>query len=241
MVHFCCVPGCANRSNRETCLSYFKLPIRRRLILKQWVHAIGRKNLPINNSTRICSVHFINVTGRKLRPDEVPSKNLPLRSITVKRTSRKPPKDRPFVEKSLNVTPTDIATDSPLDKCKGTQTEGPNMEEMERLLSEEKQKNAKLTEELTSAENKLTRSQFRLANIKTNDSLICFYTGFSTFFALKCFFDFLGPAVNHLIYSQEGTKTDEGTKRCRPRALSPLEEFFMTMVRLRLGLLEQAP
>ena len=44
------------------------------------------------------------------------------------------------------------------------------MEEMERLLSEEKQKNTKLTEELNSAEDELTGSQFRLANIKTNDS-----------------------------------------------------------------------
>ena len=106
------------------------------------------------------------------------------------------------------------------------------MEEMERLLSEEKQKNTKLTEELNSAEDELTGSQFRLANIKTNDSLICFYTGFNTFFALKCFYDFLGPAVNHLIYSQEGTKTDREIKLCRPRALPPLEEFFMTMIHL---------
>ena len=62
--------------------------------------------------------------------------------------------------------------------------------------------------------------------------LICFYTGFSTFFVLKCFYDFLGPAVNHLIYSQEGTKTDREIKLCRPRALPPLEEFFMTMIHL---------
>lgn len=236
MVHFCCVPGCANRSNRETGLSYFKLPLKRKSILKQWIHVIGRKNLPINNSTRVCSVHFINASARKLRPDEVPSEKLPLRSITVKTTSRKPPKHRPYVEKS----PTNIVMElSPLDRCKDTQTEGPSMEELERLLSEEKQKNAKLTEELNSAEDKQTRLQFRLANIKNNDSLVCFYTGFSTFFALKYFYDFLGPAVNHLVYSQEGTRTDGEIKRCRPRALPPLEEFFMTMIRLRLGLLEQ--
>ena len=38
--------------------------------------------------------------------------------------------------------------DSLLDRCKDTQTEGLSMKEMERLLLEEKQKNAKLTEEL---------------------------------------------------------------------------------------------
>ena len=126
------------------------------------------------------------------------------------------------MEKSPEVTPTNIVIDSPLDRCKDTQTEGPSMEEIECLLSEEKQKNAKLTKELNSAEDK----QLGLANIKTNDSLVCFYTGFSTFFALKCFYDFLGPTVNHLIYSQEGARTDGEIKRCCPRALPPLEEFL---------------
>lgn len=239
MVHFCCVPGCANHSNRETSLSYFKLPLRRKPILKQWIPVIGRKNLPINNSTLICSVHFINATGRKLRLDEVPSENVSIQSINVKRTSRKPPKDRVFVEKLSNSTPTNIVTDSPLQECKGTQTEGLSMEEMEHLLPEEKNKNAKLMEQLSGLESELTRSHFRLANIKHNDSMVCFYTGFITFFALKSFYDFLGPAVNHLIYSQEGTKNDGATKRCHPRTLPPLEESFMTMVHLRLGLLEQ--
>ena len=78
-------------------------------------------------------------------------------------------------------------------------------------------KNAKLTEELNSAEDAQTRL---LDNIKTNDALVCFYTGFSTFFALKWFYDFLGPAVNRLIYSQEGTRTDGEIKRFRPRALA---------------------
>ena len=237
MVHFCCVPGCANRSNRDAGISYFKLLLKRNSILKQWIHIIGRKNLPINNGTRVCSVHFINATAWKLRPDEVPSEKLFLRSVTVKTNSRKPPKHQPFAEKPHEVTPANV--DFLLDRCKGIQTEGPSMEEMECLLSGEKQKNAKLTEELNSAEDAQTRLLFRLDNIKTNDALICFYTGFSTFFVLKYFYDFLEPAVNHLIYSQEGTRTGEETKQCRPRALPPLEEFFMTMVRLRLGLLEQ--
>ena len=68
-------------------------------------------------------------------------------------------------------------------------------------------------EKLSALENELT------VYIKHNDSLVCFYTNFSTFFALKSFDDFLGPAVNHLIYSQEGTKNDGTTKRCRPRTL----------------------
>ena len=76
MVHFCCVPGCTNQSNRDKGLSYFKLSLKRKSILKQWIHVIGRKNFPINNSTDVCSVHFINAPAWKLRPDEVPLEKL---------------------------------------------------------------------------------------------------------------------------------------------------------------------
>ena len=48
MGHFCSVPGCSNRSDRETLRSYFCLPLRRKKLLNIWIHTIGRKNLLIN-------------------------------------------------------------------------------------------------------------------------------------------------------------------------------------------------
>ena len=45
--------------------------------------------------------------------------------------------------------------------------------------------------------------------------------------------------MDHLSYSHDGPIADEQVKRCRSRALPPLEEFFMTMLRLRAGLFEQ--
>ena len=78
MVHVCCVPGCSSRSNREINLSYYRLPLQNKKLLKQWIHKIGRSNLPLNCSTRVCSRHFINAKGRKLRKDEVPSERLPI-------------------------------------------------------------------------------------------------------------------------------------------------------------------
>ena len=77
---------------------------------------------------------------------------------------------------------------------------------------------------------------FRLENIKKNDSQVCYYTGFSSFFTLKSFYDYHGPAVDHLSYSHDGPIVEEQVKRCRSRALSPLVEFFMTMLHLRAGL-----
>ena len=107
-------------------------------------------------------------------------------------------------------------------KCETIQREWPSIEELERLLREEKQKNTRLLEELASANSKL----FPLEDIKSNSSQVCYYTGFSSFFALKSFYDYLGPAVDHLSYSHDGPIPDEQVKKCRSRALSPLEEFL---------------
>ena len=69
------------------------------------------------------------------------------------------------------------------------------------------------------------------------------YTGFPSFSTLGAFFCFLGPAVDSLKYSkrQEEADIQSGTEnKCLwQRTLLPFEEFFMTLVRLQLGLVEQ--
>ena len=92
MVHFCTVPGCSNRSNRNTSVSFYALPLKNKKLLKIWIHKIGRSNLPINKSTRICSDHFVNAAGRRLRPDEYPSINIPILSTTSLACQAKPRK-----------------------------------------------------------------------------------------------------------------------------------------------------
>ena len=52
-------------------------------------------------------------------------------------------------------------------------------------------------------------------------------------------FKFLGPAVNQLIYWNSKLVDTCETKKGRPRTLASIEEFFLVLVRLRLGLLEQ--
>ena len=83
MVHFCAVPGCSNDSIRRPELSFHRLPIMKKKLLKVWVHKIGRKNLPLNNNTRVCSEHFVNSAKRRLRPDEYPSLKLPVLATSV--------------------------------------------------------------------------------------------------------------------------------------------------------------
>ncbi len=100
MVHFCCVPACSNNSNRDKQLSFYSLPLNRKALLKQWIHAIGRKQLPINRHTRICSSHFVGASKRLLRVDEISSLHLPRSSRYTK--PRKPPKER-INSRSINV------------------------------------------------------------------------------------------------------------------------------------------
>lgn len=74
---------------------------------------------------------------------------------------------------------------------------------------------------------------FRLENIQHDDTLVRFYTGFKSFMVLLAFFDFLGPVVEHLNYW--GTK--EGVRqRSRKRKLDPRNQFFLTLVKLKLNL-----
>ena len=69
------------------------------------------KNLPINCSTRVCSDHFVNAAGRLLRPDEYPSVNLPVLSITTSQAKpRKPPAVR--VVKPVDASPSTCNEDS---------------------------------------------------------------------------------------------------------------------------------
>ena len=63
-------------------------------------------------------------------------------------------------------------------------------------------------------------------------------------FSLKAFVDFLGPVGNSLIYANKQEKyyvqRRAESKHCRPRSLPPIEEIFLTLLRLRLALLEQS-
>lgn len=69
---------------------------------------------------------------------------------------------------------------------------------------------------------------------------VTYYTGYPSLQSLNACYRFLGPAVDNLIYWNGGKSEIKGEfkGRGRPRALTPLEEFFMVLVRLRLGLFE---
>ena len=74
---------------------------------------------------------------------------------------------------------------------------------------------------------------FRIGQIKHDDHLVRFYTGFTSYMVFLAFFNFLGPVVYKLNYwgCKEGSRL---RKRCRK--LNPENQLFMTLVKLRLNL-----
>ena len=81
---------------------------------------------------------------------------------------------------------------------------------------------------------------FGINNISDDNGAVHFYTGLPDYQTFLACFDFLGPAVNQLQYWY-GSKTTPAQSNYKgaPRALTPLNDFFLVMCRLRLGLLEQ--
>ena len=232
MVHVCCVPSCSSRSDRERNLSFFSLPLKNKKLLRQWIHVIGRSNLPVNGGTRICSRHFVKAEGRKLHASEVPSKQLPLlpTKVTPSR-NRKPPRERQLpVEQQ--------ADDQPLSDavlcCDAAVNTNWNVDE----VKEQAQRIDLLEAEVKQIKTNLEQQKFRLKNIASDDKMVTFYTGFPSYSALLACFRFLGPAVDYLSFTGRNGETLP-MKRFRPHLLPPLEEFFLVFVRVRLGLMEQ--
>lgn len=76
-------------------------------------------------------------------------------------------------------------------------------------------------------------AHFRISSIQHKDSLVCFYTGFPSYAVFLAFYEFLGPVVDHLNYwgASEGSRV-----RNRTHKIDPINQLFLTLVKLRLNL-----
>ena len=163
-----------------------------------WIHKIGRKNLPVNSNTRVCSKHFVDSAGRRLRKDEFPSRNLPiLPTLVIMPVKRKSPRkrnehveDRFGSDEESEPAP---VQDLDCDQCCSTELTIAEIKRMEEQIEEMK-------EQLSELKHENAALKFSLTNIADNDKKVSFYTGFPTHAALMACFKFLGPGVNQLIY-----------------------------------------
>ena len=74
---------------------------------------------------------------------------------------------------------------------------------------------------------------FRIEDIQDDDKKISFYTGFISYMVFSAFFEFLGPAVDNLNFW--GSK-ERVSQRRRSRKLTPKNQLFHTLIKLKLNL-----
>ena len=237
MVNTCVVPGCNSRSDRDTNLSFHALPLSNKVLLKHWIHQIGWKNLPINTSSRVCNRHFVNSYFRVLSSDEYPTENLSQLPTKVSI----PTPWRPLVRRST-VGSNTAGIEEAAGSCKvdvGVNTDDVVDSEVAKLRERvAKLEEAKLLQIEVAVLQKKDDMKMRLATISGDDAKILFHTGFPSYEHLMVCFNFLRPAVAALEYRDSTKFPDDRSNKGGPRSLSPIDEFFMVLVRLRLSLLE---
>ena len=193
-------------------------------------------------SQSILAVEFavINSYFRVLSPDEYPTENLPHLPTKVSI----PTPQRPLVRRST-VGSNTAGIEEAAGSCKvdvGVNTDDVvDSEEVAKLRERvaKLEEEAKLLQIEVAVLQKKDDMKMRLATISGDDAKILFYTGFLSYEHLMVCFNFLGLAVAALEYRDSAKFPDDRSNKGRPRSLSPIDEFFMVLVRLRLGLLEQ--
>ena len=222
----------------------------------------------ITKRTKICSMHFnpddfyhsefdIQTTRPRLKPTAVPSifpwtiKNPRRASVTSyiassqqQRCHLKVPVSEfdlnNFADNFHNITEDANYGDGDgngavdLESLEGVEDKTSTVVELQEKVKE-------LTEQLCKVENTVTSVRFRYENIKARNDLVKFYTGFPDHVMLLAFYEEILESDAKVMRQWEGNRCKDSYDdvKCGCACKLPLlEQFFMTMVRIRLGLLE---
>ena len=250
---FCCIPQCESNNRKNPELSFHKIPKNPEL-KKKWVRRLKRKGVrEPGPSHRVCSLHFVE--GKKTYINNIPTvfatTSKPRKSPTVRITVDNLNNPQySSSETSIAVRDdADTSTSAVISESNSTatvvetvvETEDPinKLKEEIVILETDKLQLQKQHEEDTE---KLQLSAFRLERFIGSDSDFRFYTGFPNYSSFKAFYDYLSPACEHLMYHGSNTApiTSESQIKCdKQRSMSPEQELFLVLTRLRLGLLLQ--
>ena len=220
----CCIPTCNSNTKRNPELSYYKIPNDKKL-RRMWLHWIGRANFKPKNHHRVCSKHFIG--GKKTCLHNTPTlvEKLLLPTQTKPRTTCKCRNRNSIVVESQQI-------DEPV----------PEDNDLEQIVEDLKEANEKQQSDIAMLNKKVKECSFSVQQFKSNDSDFEFYTGFCDYGTFQAFYNYLCPACERLQYIGSGNSCNSvnSKEKCGPkRLLSPEEELFLCLVRLRLGLLER--
>ena len=215
----CCVPFCDSHTGRNPELSFHKFPKdqKRRKI---WLHWISRTDFKPSEHHRVCSKHFKG--GQKTYLNNIPT-------VVPKSIQPTPSKPRPTYKCRQRKTVTRL----PSPKTNENETEQKWQSEIARLKGTIKN----LDDENQSLKETIEQQKFTIERFKGNNVNFELYTGFRNYETFKAFYDFLCPACERLRY--KGSKNSESCIKGPKRMLSPEEELFLCLSRLRCGLLER--
>lgn len=244
--------------------SYYRFPQSDSKQFKLWIAAIRRDKWEYRSWHRICSDHFKGgkkghtasdpgyvptIFAFKKAATPRPTKNSSLTLISPLKEAN--PCATPSVSRKRNPRKLKFSEPSRPVKVQVPHTHGHDYIQTDTLktdlstefLSEIEGKIKDLDEAV--AQNEIYRSQILdLNDMKSNARQIQFWTGFPNYETMYALFEFLEPRAKTMTYWR-GNQTLSGerdsdsfyNKRGPERKLTLLDEFFLTMVRLKVGLL----
>ena len=229
----CCVPHCKSNSRKNPELSFHRIP-KDETLKKKWIKLLKTKGLCNPNPFNVvCSAHFPG--GKKTYENNIPSLLETNKSIKTRRALMK--KDgKPHTDNTAKISSPELV---PIGE------EEPEVEKqktIEQELKELKEMHEQLQAKYDHDMNAVKHCLFRLERFVSSDHDFKFYTGFPDYATFKAFFNYLSPECHHLNYHGSSTApvlSEDQKKHGKQRALSPEEELFMVLSRLRCGFLGQ--
>ena len=262
MPNKCVVPGCPNHAHKAECkgLHFYTLPHDHPDLLRKWFIAMHLSPNSVNKHSRMCSVHFIG--GRRQGKDDVPQlfsgnnmrkspkarQPLPVRArktyITLSERRDIVHHDHCYTQFNFTAT---CLQQKPVGSSFLSEV-GPEVKlssdasvnTLYHIDPARDRQSVMVTSTSSQTHHSNNCSPFSIEQIAEDKGLVRFYTGFEDYNTLMICYKFLGPCVHHLHYwSKRNGEREIQETRGAPRMLSPLNEFFLVLCRIRLGLLEQ--
>ncbi|KAK9966354.1 hypothetical protein ABG768_003471 [Culter alburnus] len=235
---YCCVPFCKMSSRFNSVISFHSFPLDEET-REKWLRNIRRENFKVSPNTRVCSRHFKSddliepstpTARRLLKKGAVPTlfQWNSCSTPAPKRTGLWKKKKVPTHLK--DPVPTDLHQDH--DYCFS-----PTQADLDLDQTEDLQKEVEFLRRQVAELSVLQR--FCLGRFAASDDDIMFYTRFATYNHLMAFWRLIEPASHNMVRltraRQAKTKNEDGASG----SASPIDEFFLFMVHLSVGLTER--
>ena len=246
----CCAVNCTNRFAKGSLVKFFVFPAdpERR---KRWIVAVSRDKWLPSKYDRLCSAHF--VSGRPSTvPDDVdyvPSvftdgkKRRSGTSGESMRCGRAKKRLKVREEREAMLSAAEVLLDLsasstclPTAKDASTQTDL-SYTDIESLVDEcnkLKASELRLNEVVDDLKSKVKERKSNLQLIQGDDAKTRFYTGLPTFAVFMALLKFMEP---YIAVARQRVSDPSNSLKGRKKCLSPGEELFAVLMRMRLGLL----